>query len=670
LKDRIRVLLVPGVVAGILTSVYVTTLAPGVTLWDAGEFLSAIYSLGIPHPPGTPLYVAIGSVWASLFAPLVGFARAVNVLSALATAAGCAVLGASVARWTSSRVAGIAAGLVAGTMTSVWRSATETEVYALSLALALIALALADRAGVTQRWRDAVLAVYVLALAVPLHLSALVVAPGVIAFAATDSSGRVYIPRAVVLSGGVLLAMALGTTQPALALGSLLVITAASLSRADVAASARLRDGAALAGVVLLAASAVVFMYLRAQHDPFVNQGFPVTIDGLVNVVGREQYDVPALWPRRAPLWLQIGNVVQYADWQIALGLDDWVGASFKRTPFTLAFVALGIAGAAWHHSRDRRSFRAVGVALVSASLGTVAVLNLHTGPSYGFGILPSDAPHEARERDYFFAIAFALWGAWAGIGATRLGAWVAGRVHKASAAGAVALVVAAMPIALNWRATNRAQDGPPTLAARFARALLDAASPNAVLLVAGDNDTYPLWYEQIVERRRPDVTVVTIPLLPAEWYRWELARRHTLILGSAVDSWRGLEATIQGVAARARELGRPLAVANSVPASQREPLGGNWILRGIVYERRSTDDVSTGVPVLAVGDSLVVARSGAARLVVDTAITSRTVPGATTPNIGDPAEAYVNALLRCPSTILAAVRAGRGSVDPRCNLR
>jgi hypothetical protein len=384
-------------------------------------------------------------------------------------------------------------------------------------------------------------------------------------------------------------------------------------------------------------------------------------------VVGREQYDVPALWPRRAPLWLQIGNVLQYADWQVAFGLDNWVGASVKRTPFTLAFVALAISGAAWHRSRDRRSFRAVAVALLSASLGAIAVLNLHAGPSYGFGILPIDAPHEARERDYFFAIAFALWAAWAGIGATRLGAWVATRVHKPSAAGAVALVVAATPIALNWRASNRAQDGPPTVAARFARALLDSASPNTVLLVAGDNDTYPLWYEQVVERRRPDVAVVTIPLLPAEWYRRELSRRHKLIPGSAADSWRGLEATIEGVAARAGVLGRPLALANSVPARQRETLGGDWILRGMVYERRAIDGATTGVPVLAVGDSLVVGRSD---IVVDTVVASRIDPPSATRSMVDPAEAYVSALLRCPSAVLIAVRAGHGSVDPRCNLR
>ena len=35
----------------------------------------------------------------------------------------------------------------------------------------------------------------------------------------------------------------------------------------------------------------------------------------------RRQYDVPALWPRRAPFYLQLGNVFEYADWQFAKSL-------------------------------------------------------------------------------------------------------------------------------------------------------------------------------------------------------------------------------------------------------------------------------------------------------------------------------------------------------------
>ena len=67
-------------VAFVLLAVYVLTLAPGVTYWDSGEFLAAMKSLGIPHPPGTPLYILVGNVWVRALEPVLGFEYDVNLL--------------------------------------------------------------------------------------------------------------------------------------------------------------------------------------------------------------------------------------------------------------------------------------------------------------------------------------------------------------------------------------------------------------------------------------------------------------------------------------------------------------------------------------------------------------------------------------------------------------
>lgn len=510
----------PDLAAGaLLFLVYAATLARGVTFWDAGEFLAAIHSLGIPHPPGTPVFILAARVWADIVAPLTGFTIAVNAFSAACTAAAFGIVANLFWRWTGDALTAVCAAVTAGLMSTVWLNATETEVYAASLLLAVVIVWAGDRAGRTGDARWLLLGGYLIGLGWALHLTALL-----------------GVPCALVLAWPTV-------------------------------RTARVRTWCTAAVLALLGATPVLFMLLRARHDPTINQGNPATWTALWAALQRHQYDVAPLWPRRAPLWLQFANVFEYADWQFALGVAPAPPPTLARTTITIAYALLGAYGAARHRALDGRSFRAWCVLLAVTSVGVVLYLNLHAGASFGAGVLPPNAVHEARDRDYFFVLAFVCWGAWAGLGAVALARRAVASERTASALAVSAVV---LPLVLNWRAVHIERHDEQRRAEREARALLARVPPNGVFIAVGDNDTYPLWYMQEVERVRPDVIVVTAPLLPAGWARAELLRRYRLLDGSDVTMWHGQAQTLRDIRANALAQRRPVVIS---PDAAHSPL-------------------------------------------------------------------------------------------------
>ncbi|HXG69573.1 MAG TPA: DUF2723 domain-containing protein [Gemmatimonadaceae bacterium] len=499
------------------------TLASGVTLWDSGEFLSAIRSLGIPHPPGTPLYILLGKVWSMVFAPVFGFARSINLFSAVCTALGCGLLTYLYKRWTGDRGAATAGGICAGLMSTVWLSATETEVYGVALLFGMIMLVLANRSGETSDARWTVLAVYFAGLAWTLHLVALLVVPAAAYLAFTTKDGFFAVPS--------------GRRHPD--------------GRRDSFTASRLAVTSLF--VLMIAASCTIFMMVRARHDPTINQGNPRTWAMLVDVLMRSQYDVAPLWPRQAPLWLQVGNLFEYADWQFALGLSPEAPPTIWRTPVTVAYALLGVAGFFVHKRQERRSWVALLILFLTASIGAVLYLNLKAGPSFGGGFLPPGALHEARERDYFFFFAFMCWGLWAGVGAMQLARALPGPLRL------IALALPVVPAALNWPTTDRRISPSSARVHGDMFRMMDAIPDRAVFLTRGDNDTYPLWYLQTVEGERPDITIITEPMLGAKWYREEIARRHKLLDPAVVETWRGKKATMESLVLRAVAQSRPV---------------------------------------------------------------------------------------------------------------
>ena len=65
--------------------VYYDTMAPSVSYWDCGEFIAVAYTLGVPHPPGSPLFLLLGRI-ASMLPISEDIAFRVNILSPLSSA--------------------------------------------------------------------------------------------------------------------------------------------------------------------------------------------------------------------------------------------------------------------------------------------------------------------------------------------------------------------------------------------------------------------------------------------------------------------------------------------------------------------------------------------------------------------------------------------------------
>lgn len=202
--------------------------------------------------------------------------------------------------------------------------------------------------------------------------------------------------------------------------------------------------------------------------------------------------------------WLVTGRL--YAGLAFGLPLGELPGrisgaAAILVAQLGWAGLALGVYGLIFVCGR---SPIALWGTLIPAAANAAFAIGYNTGDSQVY-LLPT-------------ILAFALW---VGLGAADLLSRPAlARPRRA------ALALAALALALLWQApsTARAVDASQDRRAiRYALAVLEQAPAGALILTSTDRDTFPLWYYHFGLGRRPDLTLVTGPLLAFPWYRESL---------------------------------------------------------------------------------------------------------------------------------------------------
>ncbi|MGE5251524.1 MAG: DUF2723 domain-containing protein [Bacteroidota bacterium] len=169
--------LLAGLLLFLLTfPIYLSTLAPGVYGFDSAELATGVYTQGIVHPPGYPLYLLIGKLFTLL--PVGDVAYRLNIMSAFFGSVTVVVLFFAISNIVKKTPAAFAAALFLAISNYFWQMALVTEVYTVFtafLAADLLVVSLWWKRGDT-RYLLVFALLYGLTLTV--HTSGILFAPG------------------------------------------------------------------------------------------------------------------------------------------------------------------------------------------------------------------------------------------------------------------------------------------------------------------------------------------------------------------------------------------------------------------------------------------------------------------------------------------------------------
>jgi hypothetical protein len=223
------------------------------------------------------------------------------------------------------------------------------------------------------------------------------------------------------------------------------------------------------------------------------------------NFVGR-QNDVQGRYDNLNGNWI---SGIPFMD-SLHLGSQDNLPSDVlnnkgRNTYFFLPFI-LGLIGLMYHASKDRKSF----YVLLSLFLFTGIALKIYL----------NERPFEPRERDYALVGSFYVFAIWIGFGVYSL--YESTKKYLAPKIAGPVLIAGSLlaaPVLMGFQNWDDHDRSDRYTAVAMAKSYLSSCDKNAILFTIGDNDTFPLWYAQEIEKFRTDVKIVNTSLFMTDWY-------------------------------------------------------------------------------------------------------------------------------------------------------
>ena len=550
--QQIRRELVEGWLLALLgTVVYLLTLEPTTSFWDCGEFIAISLYLQVGHPPGAPFYQLLAHCF-SWFAggDMMAVAKCCNALSAVAGGFTVMFLYWSIllifnhkqpsenktipAKIRFSAIVGALCYLFCDT---AWFSAVESEVYSLATLIASVIVWAMLRWYRSDNPRWLMLTALLLGLGVCTHLLTLLTTPVLLLlfiFKWRESKSE-NCPQS-------------NHQSPVTSHQSLVTSHQSPVT---------LHTSLFIILFFLIGLTPYLIIPIRAAADTPINEGHPATVKEFKSYFSRDRYEKAPLYPRMwrhhkndalyASDWCRgdtsfVGNAMYYGSYQLSYmylrylmwnfsgryndrqgygspmngqlitgipPIDRLIVGTGKTPPpslptkgrnvyFLLPFI-LGILGMV-ELASDKKKFWTVMTLFLMGGI----ILNLYLNhPCY-----------EPRERDYAYILSFYAFCIFIAAGAKSI---LKRDFKKPIVKCLLYAVLFAVPL---WMALQNWDDHDRSgryIARDAAANILNSCSRDpqgAVLFTYGDNDTFPLWYIQTVEKERLDVRVENIGLM------------------------------------------------------------------------------------------------------------------------------------------------------------